>query len=149
PPETPPPFRLMQDGVEIPTDSLPIQQVAATGKPVYGRALTMVFEDGTERETVAYVVPLLDDESKPRGVVAASIDLTELKQVEKALRESELRFRTVYERSPVGIALVDSNNGRFLQVNPKFCEIVGRGEERTVAGRRGQHYSPRRCCTRG
>ena len=129
PPETPPPFRLMQDGVEIPTDSLPIQQVAATGKPVYGRALTMVFEDGTERETVAYVVPLLDDESKPRGVVAASIDLTELKQVEKALRESELRFRTVYERSPVGIALVDSNNGRFLQVNPKFCEIVGRGEE--------------------
>jgi formate hydrogenlyase transcriptional activator len=45
------------------------------------------------------------------------------------LRESELRFRTVYERSPVGIALVESSSGRFLQVNPKFCEIAGREEE--------------------
>jgi PAS domain S-box-containing protein len=34
----------------------------------------------------------------------------------------------VYERSPVGIALVDSLTGCFLQVNPKFCEIAGRSE---------------------
>jgi len=55
-------------------------------------------------------------------------DVTERKHAEEALRESELRFRTVYERSPVGIALVDSRTGRFLQVNPKFCEIAGRNE---------------------
>src|SRR5208282_2501859 len=41
----------------------------------------------------------------------------------------ERRFRAVYERSPVGIALVDSRSGRFLQVNAKFCEIAGRTEE--------------------
>jgi PAS domain S-box-containing protein len=52
-----------------------------------------------------------------------------LKQAEKALRESELLFRTVYERSPVGIALVDSSTGQFLRANPKLCEIAGRTEE--------------------
>jgi PAS domain S-box-containing protein len=56
-------------------------------------------------------------------------DITERKQAEKALRESERLFRTVYERSPVGIGLVESPSGRFLQVNPKLCEIAGRREE--------------------
>ncbi len=52
----------------------------------------------------------------------------ELKQAEEALRESERQFRAVYERSPVGIALADTGTGQFLQVNAKFCEIMGRSE---------------------
>jgi PAS domain S-box-containing protein len=67
---------------------------------------------------------------KVNGTVVATIsfgnDITERKRAEEALRESELRFRAVYERSPIGIALVDTRSGRFLQVNPKYCEIAGR-----------------------
>jgi PAS domain S-box-containing protein len=68
----------------------------------------------------------------PTGIerVASVIrDVTEHKRAAAMLRESELRFRTVYERSPLGIALVDSRSGRFLQVNPICCEITGRAEE--------------------
>jgi len=129
PPGERPSFRLLQDGVEIAADLLPLQQAAATGQAASGSALTVAYEDGTERETVENAVPLLDEEGNPRGAVGASIDLTELKRAEKALRASEARFRAVYERSPIGIALVDSRTGRFLQVNPKLCEIAGRNEE--------------------
>jgi len=128
-PEDQPPFQLLQDGKEIPPDLLPMQQCAATGNSIYGRHLTVVFEDGTTRETVVNVVPLLDATGVVRGAVGASIDLTDLRRTEHALRESEAQFRTVYERSPVGIALVDSATGRFLQTNSKFCEIAGRTEE--------------------
>jgi PAS domain S-box-containing protein len=128
-PDEQPDFRLMQNGVELAPDSLPMQQAAATGKSVYDDVWSVVFEDGAEREVVTNAVPLLDEAGNPRGAVGATIDLTELKQAEKALRESELLFRTVYERSPVGIALTDSRTGRFLQVNPKLCEITGRSEQ--------------------
>jgi formate hydrogenlyase transcriptional activator len=59
-------------------------------------------------------------------------DITERKRADEALEESESRFRAVYERSPVGIALVDASSGRFLEVNPKFCEILGRAEEEVL-----------------
>jgi PAS domain S-box-containing protein len=126
--ESRPSFRLLRDGVELAPESLPIQQAIATGKPVLGSTLTMVFEDGVEREELVNAVPLLDESGNPLGAVGAAIDLTGLKLTERALRQSELRFRAVYERSPLGIALVDSTTGRFLEINPKFCEIAGRTE---------------------
>src|ERR1039457_3890434 len=63
------------------------------------------------------------------GVACVLQDITDRKRANEALEESESRFRAVYERSPVGIALVDAGSGRFLEVNPKFCEILGRTEE--------------------
>jgi PAS domain S-box-containing protein len=129
PPGGQPSYRIFHDGVEVSPNLLPIQLTASTGRPLSGHALTMVFEDGTTRETSVNTVPLFDVDGKVRGAIGASIDLTEIREAERALRESELQFRAVYERSPIGIALVDSFTGKFLQVNPKYCEITGRGEE--------------------
>lgn len=122
-------FRLFEGGVELTPDKLPMQQAALTGKAVYESAHTMLFSDGTVRETLEYAVPLFDDHGKPRGAVGASVDLTDLKDAERALRESEHRFRAVYERSPIGIVLIDMLSDRFVQANGKFCEITGRTEK--------------------
>ena len=68
----------------------------------------------------------------PSGIdrVAAVLrDVTDRKRAAARLEESEKRFRAVHDRAPVGIAIIDSNTWRFLQVNPKYCEIVGRTQE--------------------
>ncbi len=62
-------------------------------------------------------------------IIAVARDITERKRADQELAESEKRFRAVYERSPVGIALVDPESGRFLDMNPRFCEILGRRKE--------------------
>ena len=42
-----------------------------------------------------------------------------------ALRESEERFRTLFEQAAVGVAQVQTGTGTILRTNQKFCDIVG------------------------
>lgn len=51
-------------------------------------------------------------------------DITERKLAEAALRDSENRFRSMFEQGAIG-TVIASLNGNFLQVNQKFCELVG------------------------
>ena len=41
------------------------------------------------------------------------------------LRESEERFRAIFEQAAVGVAEIETQTGRFTQVNRKYCDIVG------------------------
>ena len=71
------------------------------------------------------------------GYVGSVIDIQERKAAEGRLRESEARFRAIVEQVGAGIAQVD-RQGRFLLVNDRFCELVGRPRERLLGGLRIQ-----------
>jgi PAS domain S-box-containing protein len=60
----------------------------------------------------------------PEGVFILSIDITERKVNEERLRESDLRFRKIFEEGPFGMALVNINF-RFLAANTRLCEMLG------------------------
>ena len=62
------------------------------------------------------------------GIVIIARDITEQKLAEDGRAEAETQFRTAFELSPLGIALIDLE-GRFIDVNPAFCHTVGRVEE--------------------
>lgn len=54
-------------------------------------------------------------------------DITERKQAEEAMRESEERFRFIIEQSPIGIALT-TPQGRILKANATICSMLGFSE---------------------
>ena len=47
----------------------------------------------------------------------------------KALRKSEALFRLLFDKAPIGMAILDSSSGRFLSANPRLGEILGYAPE--------------------
>ena len=64
------------------------------------------------------------------GVVESQIATVEDVHSRKV---SEQRLHTIFAQSPVGIALLDSHSGRFIEVNPKSLEILGRTQDEVMA----------------
>ncbi|MFA5111209.1 MAG: PAS domain S-box protein [Desulfobaccales bacterium] len=92
-------FRLLKDGREIPAEELPVQQ-AATGRPLRDLELDLVSDDGAIRHLLGNAVPLLDENGRSRGSVAAFVDITTRKQAEAALLKAhEDLEETVRERT--------------------------------------------------
>jgi PAS domain S-box-containing protein len=58
----------------------------------------------------------------PEGrVVISAVDITERKQIESALMDSEIKFRTIVEKSLAGVFVIQE--GVFRYVNPRYAEI--------------------------
>jgi PAS domain S-box-containing protein len=81
-------------------------------------------KDGSLVDVEIHGVPLLID-GKPRGSFALYQDISHRIRVEKAVRESEERFRTLSEAAPVGIFCADANGG-LLYLNNRLAEMTGR-----------------------
>ncbi|NJL89246.1 MAG: PAS domain S-box protein [Coleofasciculaceae cyanobacterium SM2_1_6] len=57
-------------------------------------------------------------------VTAVATDITNLKLMETALRDSETKFRSAFHNTAIGMSLCN-NAGGFLQVNAAFCQMLG------------------------
>jgi len=73
-----------------------------------------------------------DDEDRPAQIAGIHLNVSAQKSVELSLKESETKFRSLFELSPVGIALNDLSTGRFLQVNDAMVSPTGYTREQLL-----------------
>ena len=106
-----------------------LRHFLATGVgPLLNRRIeiTAVRRDGSEFPVELSIVPYRAGEAWFfSGFVR---DITERKRSEGALRASELRWRTMFEKFPVGIVLRDAEQ-HYMAANPAFQQMVGYSEE--------------------
>jgi PAS domain S-box-containing protein len=86
--------------------------------------------DGEWRDFEVVATNLLD-EPAVAGIVFNSRDVTDRKAAEAALRESEARFRAIFEGARIATALVD-DRGAMILVNPALGALLGYAPEELV-----------------
>src|SRR5262249_40045308 len=91
-------------------------------------------KDGSRRWHLTRGVAERDATGKATRFTGASIDITDRVLTDRALQESEERFRHTFENAAVGMILTDLE-GRFLEYNARFCEFLGYTREE-LAGRK-------------
>jgi PAS domain S-box-containing protein len=100
---------------------------AAFTKQVDGRyheTYRIVRPDGSIRWIEDRAFPLKNDRGEVYRIVGIAEDVTVRTLAAEVLRESEARFRTLFESAPIGIAACGPDD-RYLSVNQAYCAMLG------------------------
>jgi two-component system, sensor histidine kinase and response regulator len=102
-----------------------VHTAALAGVATRNQNDTWIRADGTQHWLRWSVVPWSDDSGAVGGIIMSAEDTTEQMRAERAAREIQEGFATVFLNNPVGIAITRVTDGVFVDVNPVFEAMVG------------------------
>jgi PAS domain S-box-containing protein len=106
-----------------------IQNIMETGTDTI--ELEIICKDGRKIPIEHRVSVIKDEEGKPKYLISIGRDVTIRKQAEEALRESEERFRNVYQTAPLAFVIWDKNT-HVTDWNKKAEEVFGYSKEEVI-----------------
>jgi PAS domain S-box-containing protein len=116
-------FRQQPADVAEQRDKL-ISTVIDTGRPVSFEE-TLTDRAGQIRYFHRKLAPIIGADNKVKGVVGYGSDITEKISARLQLKESEERFRSIVEQSPLGIFRTRSSDRKLVLVNRALVEMLG------------------------
>lgn len=127
-------------GRPMPDNALPFQRAVETRRPVFGVEHAIEWPDGRRVLLSVNAAPLFSQVGQLDSVITTFEDITTQFQAEKALRQSEEKYRLLFNEMLNGFALheiIRNPSGqpidyRFLEVNPAFERLTGLRAENLI-----------------
>jgi PAS domain S-box-containing protein len=121
------------DGTPVPEEDLPFHRTMDLPQSIFDVRRVVVWPDGGRLFLSINVAPLFDVAGQPDGMVVTSADISEQVWAEEKLRESERKYRMLFENMTAGFALhemIYDEQGRpldyrYLEINPAFERLTG------------------------
>ena len=107
-------------------------KTALSGQEVHFES-KVPYKDAGLRYTEASYIPHIDDKRKVRGFFALVHNIAGQKRMDESLRESEEKYRTLFESTPEGI-LSSGPDERIMSANPASAEMLGYRNPEEVIG---------------
>lgn len=112
---------------------------AATGRlENHAFEYRMIARDG-RLVWIREIVTVVARDGRPAVLRGVMFDITSAREAERAVRESETRFRATFEQAAVGMCVADAN-GIYLRINRRFAEILGCDKDE-IAGRSFREFT--------
>jgi len=89
-------------------------------------------KSGRVVEAITFVRGIYDEQGKYIGNAATILDITERKRAELAVRESEEKFRSLFDSANDGIYIIDPVTNEFLDVNDSASKSLGYSSEELI-----------------
>jgi PAS domain S-box-containing protein len=132
---------MLPDGSSEGRAEWPLQRALRSGESITGDELEVVRGDGTRALLRCNAAPLRDRQGATVAAIAVFEDVTEEKRAERALLESEARFRRLAESGMIGVFFAERDAVTFA--NDAFLELLGMAREELLqSGLRWRELTP-------
>jgi PAS domain S-box-containing protein len=102
------------------------QEIIRTGKPIVNEEVCRISSKDEKADwSLCTKLPWRDKNGKIIGIIGSNRDITERKLTEQALRESEVRYKAIFETAREGIIVGILDTRQFIFANQAICKMFG------------------------
>ena len=102
-----------------------LDNVLSFNQPVEDVEVEHTFPSLGRKTMLLNARPFPPDGDNPELILLAIEDITERKQMEAAVKVSEVRYRRLFEAAKDGILILNVSNGKIIDVNPFMSDLLG------------------------
>ena len=122
------------DGTPYQTDDVPLTRAIRYGEKS-SREFIVRRDNNEDRYVLANAAPIYNTEGIQTSAIVIFLDITDRKQAEKALKESEERFKNMFERHSSIMLLVEPESGMITDANEASVRFYGYSKAELLAMR--------------